>query len=88
MSAQTGKRFSHKRLIVEVIALCIGGFAPLVTGVVGMWSFIERGYFVSKTGDLIAGPLAIFASVAFIFAGLGLIAYAIWNYRRKRMHHD
>lgn len=88
MSAQTKKGVSRKRLLIEVIALCIGGLAPLVTGIVGMWGFVECGYFVSKTGDLIEGPLAVFASGAFILAGLGLITFAIWNYRRKRKRGD
>jgi len=83
MTANNSNRVSRKRLAIGTIALCIGGLAPLVTGLIGMWQFLTRGYFVSKTGDLVEGPLALVASAVFIFAGLGMIAYAMVIYRRR-----
>jgi len=62
----------------------LGGLAPLVTGIVGIWGYVTRGYFISKTGELISGPLGLLMSGFFIFAGLGMIVYAIWLYRRKQ----
>jgi hypothetical protein len=83
MSGSASKKLSRKRLALGAIGLCIGGLAPLVTGLIGMWQFHNFGYFISKTGDPVEGPLAIVASGMFILAGLGMIAYAIVTYRRK-----
>ena len=83
MIANASKEPSRKRLVLGTIGLCIGGLAPLVTGLIGMWQFLTRGHFISKTGDLVEGPLAIVASGVFILAGLGMIAFAIVIYLRK-----
>ena len=88
MIANASRRPSRKRLALGAAGFCIGGLAPLVTGLTGMWQFLSRGYFITKTGGIVEGPLAIVASVVFILAGLGMIIYAIVNYRRKTRISD
>jgi hypothetical protein len=85
---QPRQRKIRSRLMLGTIGLCIGGLAPLVAGLIGMWQYIDRGYFISKTGDLVEGPLAIVGSGMFILAGLGLIFYAIVSFRRKSQASD
>jgi hypothetical protein len=88
MTANTPMKPSGKRFAIGVIGLCVGGLAPLVTGLIGMWQYLDRGYFISKSGDLVEGPLAIVGSGIFILAGLGMIAYAIVIYRRRTQASD
>jgi hypothetical protein len=88
MIAKAPGKPSRKRLALGAAGLFIGGLAPLVTGLIGMWQFLNHGYFISKTGDLVEGPLAMMASGMFILAGSGMIAYAIVNYRRKTQTSD
>ena len=88
MIATASKKPSRKRLVLRTVGFCIGGSAPLVTGLIGMSQFLNRGYFISKTGDLVEGPLAMVASGVFILAGLGMIAYAVMNYRRQSQTSD
>lgn len=66
------------------IALAIGGLAPMVTGVVGLHGYFTQGHFVAKTGQIVSGAAAWIASSVFILAGLGMMALAIWQYRRHR----
>ena len=72
---------SKRRVKIGAIGLALGGLAPMVTGIVGVWGYITRGYFISKTGERVDGPAGILMSVFFILAGLGMIGYAIWQYR-------
>jgi len=88
MIANATKKPSRKRLILGTIGFCIGGLAPLVTGLIGMSQYMNRGYFISKTGDPVEGPLAIVGSGMFILAGLGMIIYAIVSYRRNTKVSD
>ena len=88
MPAGASKKPTRKRLAIATIGLCIGGLAPLVTGLVGIWQFLARGYFISKTGEPVGGLLAVVASGMFILAGLGMIAYAIADYSRKSRSSD
>ena len=83
MLADTTKKPTRKRLALTAIGLCIGGLAPLATGVVGLWQYLDRGYFSSKTGDHVEGPLAVVASGVFILVGVAMIAHALVSYIRK-----
>jgi len=76
---------NHARLKITLgtVGLILGGLAPLITGIVGIWSYAKQGYFISKTGELIDGPSGILMSGFFILAGLGMIIFAIWKYRRE-----
>jgi len=82
MAMPATNRSSQQKIALGVVGLGLGGLAPLVTGLIGMWSYATQGYFVSKTGDLIEGPFAMAASGVFVLLGLGMIGYAIWLYRR------
>jgi len=73
-----------RRLIIGTVGLSLGGLAPIVTGIVGAWSYITQGYFVAKTGELIYGPIGLLSSGFFILAGTAIIGYAIWSYRKHR----
>jgi hypothetical protein len=84
MNSYSTKKLSRKRAVIRALGLGLGGLAPLATGLVGMWGYATRGYFIAKTGETIDGPLGMVASGLFIFAGLCMIGYAIWSYRRKR----
>jgi hypothetical protein len=44
---------------------------------------LKQGHFVAKNGAIVAGPIAWIASSLFILAGLGMVAFAIRQYRRK-----
>lgn len=69
--------------MVRSAGLALGGLAPLVTGIIGLWGYVTRGYIISKTGDLIDGPSGLWMSVFFILVGIGMIVYAIWSCRRR-----
>ena len=74
---------SKRRALIGSIALTVGGLAPLVTGLVGLHGYLTQGYFVAKTGQIVAGTTAWVASLVFILAGLGMMALAVWQYRRQ-----
>ncbi len=61
----------------------IGGCAPLITGIVGVWGYATKGYFIAKTGELVDSPAGFIVCLFFILAGLWMIAYAIRLYRRR-----
>ena len=82
MNAQPPTQYSKKRVTLGAIGLAVGGLAPLVTGLVGVWGYLTRGYFISKTGELVDGPSGILMSGFFILSGIGMMVYAIWLYRR------
>ncbi len=84
MESRPPKQYTNRRVTFGAIGLAAGGLAPLVTGLVGVWGYLTRGYFISKTGELIDGPAGILMSGVFILAGIGMIGYAIWLYRRHR----
>lgn len=88
MIANTSRKPSRKRLLLGTTGLCIGGLAPLVTGLIGMWQYIDQGYFISKTGDRVEGSLAFVGSGMLILAGLAVIFYAIVSFRRKSQASD
>ena len=73
---------SKTRKILWTIGLMLGGLAPLVTGVIGIWGYITLGYITSKTGEIIDDPSGIFVSGLFIIAGIWMIVYAIRQYLR------
>ena len=52
MIANAPRKPSRKRLALGAAGFFIGGLAPLVTGLVDMWQFLNHGYFISKTGAL------------------------------------
>ena len=74
---------SKRRAAWGAIGLVLGALPPVVTGIVGLWDYLTQGYFISKTGERIDGPAGIVMSGLFILAGLGMIAYALWSYRRQ-----
>ena len=84
MNKKLSTQRSPRRTAIAAIGLSLGGLAPLVTGLVGVWGYITRGYFISKTGQLVDGPLGIVVSGLFVLAGLGMIVHAICFYRHKR----
>ena len=75
---------SKIRLLLATSGLLLGSLAPLVTGIVGVRSYIMHGYFISKGGEVINGPAGILMSVFFIIAGLAMAVYAIMRYRRLK----
>ena len=79
----TSKRL-RRRLILGTGGLILGGMAPLLTGIIGIWSYLKQGYFISKTGELIEGPSGLVISFIFVVAGLGVIVVAILKYRRVK----
>ena len=79
-------RHSKTRLTFATIGMIVGGLAPLATGIVGVWGYLTKGYFISKTGELIDGPAGILMSGFFILAGIGMIVYAVRRYRLEIKH--
>ena len=72
-----------KRLLLRTIALCLGGLAPLVTGLIGFWDYATQDYFIAKNGDIVDGPIGLVVCGLFVIAGLAMIIYAIRSYRRR-----
>lgn len=83
MNKHSPTQHSPRRAALAAICLSLGSLAPLVTGLIGVWGYLTRGYFISKTGELVDGPLGIVVSGFFVLAGLGMIGHAIWSFRRK-----
>lgn len=77
------KKYSEKQLIWGTVGLTAGGVAPLVTGIIGVWSYVYRGYIITRAGEKVTGLSGVITSVFFILAGIGLIGYALWFYRRN-----
>ena len=75
---------SKIRVTLGAVGLALGGLAPLVTGIIGVWEYITKGYVISKTGELITGLSGVLMSVFFIIAGFAMMGYALWSYRRHR----
>jgi hypothetical protein len=73
---------SRRRILVGSTALAVGGLAPLATGLVGLHGCLTQGHFVAKTGQIVSGATAWIASAAFIVAGLGMMALAVYQYRK------
>jgi hypothetical protein len=86
LNTDRDKPMSKRRIRIGAAALALGGLAPLLTGVVGLHGYFTKGLFVAKNGEVVTGVTAWIASGAFIMAGLGMIALAAWQYRRRMRH--
>ena len=73
---------SKRSLLIGSIAFAVGGLAPMATGIVGLHGYFTEGHFIAKTGQVVSGTTAWVASSVFILAGLGMMALALWQYRR------
>jgi ABC-type transport system involved in multi-copper enzyme maturation permease subunit len=74
---------SKRRLLIGSIALAVGGLAPMMTGVVGLYGYFTQGYFISRSGQNVSGTTAWVSSSIFVLAGLGMMAIALWQYRKR-----
>ena len=81
MKADRAKPFTKRRIMIGTAAPALGGLAPLLTGAVGIHDLLKQGHFVAKNGAIVAGPIAWISSSLFISAGLGMVAFAIRQYR-------
>lgn len=70
------------RATLGAIGLSLGGLAPLLTGLVGVRGYLVQGYFTSRTGDRVDGPVGMVVCGFFILAGSAMIIHAIRMYRR------
>lgn len=70
-------------LMIGCTGLAIGGLAPLITGLVGLQDCLTQGFFVAKTGQIVSGATAWINSIAFILAGLGMMALAAYQFRKR-----
>ena len=59
------------------LGFAAGGLAPLVTGLVGVWSYWSKGYVVAKTGEVLEGPGSVVLSAFFVLAGLTMIGVGL-----------
>lgn len=75
-----------RKTTLGAIGLGIGGLAPLVAGILGVWGYIRRGYSISRSGEPIDGLWGVVLSGFLVLAGLGMIGYAIWLYLRSVQH--
>ncbi len=83
MQDTSTKPTSNIRKILAAVGMAIGGCAPLITGIVGIWGYATKGYFIAKTGERVDGPIGFIVCTLFILAGLWMIAYAIRLYCRR-----
>jgi hypothetical protein len=82
VKADPAKPFTKRRITIGAAALALAGLAPLLTGAVGIHDLLKQGHFVAKNGAIVAGPIAWIASSLLILAGLGMVAFALRQYRR------
>jgi MFS family permease len=73
---------SKRSAAIGAVGMAVGGLAPMITGIVGIYGYLTEGYFVSKSGEVVTGPVGWIASIFFILAGLGMMALAVRLYRR------
>lgn len=83
MGKLSRKKLPQTRSILVLVGLCLGGLAPLATGIIGLWGYVTRGYFISKTGQIISGPIGIIVSCFFVLTGIAMIVFAILSYKRE-----
>lgn len=69
--------------MIGAIGLSLGALAPIVTGAVGLWGYATRGYFIAKTGEMVNGPAGLVTCIFFVLAGLWMMGYAVYKYRRQ-----
>lgn len=77
------EKLPRTRERLALVGLCLGGLAPLITGLIGLWDYVTRGYFISKTGQIVSGPSGIIVSCLFVLAGIAMIIVAVNSYRRN-----
>ena len=74
------------KLTLGALGLCIGGLAPLITGFIGMRDYLAQGYFISKTGQQVEGPLAATIATSYVLMGLIMIGCALRLIANNRKH--
>ena len=72
---------SRRSILIGSAGLTLGGLAPMVTGLKGLFDFHRQGFFIAKTGEHVDGPTGIFVCVFFVLAGSGMIGYVGYRLR-------
>lgn len=70
------------RAILSAAAMLVVGLYVVVLSLVGLWTYVQRGYAVSRGGERIDALWGPWYYAALILGGLLLIGVAVARYRR------
>lgn len=83
---QSGQQHSRILVLMGTIGALIAGLLPVVLGVIGIWGYARRGYFLSRAGWPIEEGWATWIGLLWygivILGGLALIRWSLAFHRR------
>lgn len=53
--------------------LVLGGLAPFVVGIIGVWSYVVHGYVTMRNGEQDSSIVGVLVSILFMLVGLATI---------------
>jgi hypothetical protein len=65
--------------------LALGGLAPFVVGIIGVWSYVVHGYVTMRNGEQDSSIVGALVSILFMLVGLAMILLGLcaWHALRR-----